>query len=65
MTELEAVIFSFDYTVANLFVIIASFQVRYYQATDVSKKFSFSQYIEKSLIKINIMLLLDLIYIFL
>ncbi|MGC4388659.1 lipopolysaccharide biosynthesis protein, partial [Streptococcus suis] len=44
LTELEADIFSFAYAVANLFVIIASFQVRDYQATDVSKKFSFSQY---------------------
>ncbi|HFR3941623.1 TPA: lipopolysaccharide biosynthesis protein, partial [Streptococcus suis] len=65
LTELEADIFSFAYAVANLFVIIASFQVRDYQATDVSKKFSFSQYLVTRLITITIMLLLALSYIFL
>lgn len=65
LTELEADIFSFAYAVANLFVIIASFQVRDYQATDVSKKFSFSQYLATRLITITIMLLLALSYIFL
>ncbi|WNO81804.1 lipopolysaccharide biosynthesis protein [Streptococcus suis] len=65
LTELEADIFSFAYAVANLFVIIASFQVRDYQATDVSKKFSFSQYLATRLITIIIMLLLALSYIFL
>ncbi|MDN2953778.1 lipopolysaccharide biosynthesis protein [Streptococcus suis] len=65
LTELEADIFSFAYAVANLFVIIATFQVRDYQATDVSKKFSFSQYLATRLITITIMLLLALSYIFL
>ena len=36
--------YSFAYAIANLFVIVASFQVRDFQATDIREKYSFDTY---------------------
>lgn len=64
-TELEADIFSFAYAIANLFMIIASFQVRDYQSTDVFEKFSFSQYFATRIVTIIFMILIAIGYLFL
>ena len=41
----SADIYSFAYAIANLFVIVASFQVRDFQATDIKEKYSFDTYL--------------------
>ena len=44
LNSASADIYSFAYAIANLFVIVASFQVRDFQATDIREKYSFDTY---------------------
>ncbi|MBF0818580.1 oligosaccharide flippase family protein [Streptococcus acidominimus] len=53
-------VYSFAYAIANLLVIIASFQVRDYQATDIREKYSFDAYLATRLVS-NILMVFILI----
>ncbi|HFR3896533.1 TPA: lipopolysaccharide biosynthesis protein [Streptococcus suis] len=63
LSNQEADLFSFAYALANLFVIIAQFQVRDYQATDVAEKFTFSQYFGTRIVTIFLMIIVVSVYI--
>lgn len=54
--------YSFAYAIANLFVIVASFQVRDFQATDIREKYSFDTYFITRLISNVAMVLLLVTY---
>ena len=41
----SADLYSFSYAIANLLVIVAGFQVRDFQATDIKEKYSFDAYL--------------------
>lgn len=56
----SADLYSFAYAIANLLVIIASFQVRDFQATDIKEKYSFDAYLVTRIIS-NIVMVLVLI----
>ena len=50
LNSASADIYSFAYAIANLFVIVDSFQVRDFQATDIREKYSFDTYFVTSII---------------
>ena len=54
--------YSFAYAIANLFVIVASFQVRDFQATDIREKYSFDTYFVTRIISNVAMVLLLVMY---
>ena len=54
--------YSFAYAIANLFVIVASFQVRDFQATDIREKYSFDTYFVTRIISNVAMVLLLVTY---
>ena len=54
--------YSFAYAIANLFVIVARFQVRDFQATDIREKYSFDTYFVTSIISYVAMVLLLVTY---
>jgi len=58
----SADIYSFAYAIANLFVIVASFQVRDFQATDIREKYSFDTYFVTRIISNIAMVLLLVMY---
>jgi polysaccharide biosynthesis protein len=61
----SADIYSFAYAIANLFVIVASFQVRDFQATDIKEKYSFDTYLMARIVSNILMVLLLIGYIIL
>ena len=61
----SADIYSFAYAIANLFVIVASFQVRDFQATDIKEKYSFDNYLMARIVSNILMVLLLIGYIIL
>lgn len=56
----SADLYSFAYAIANLLVIVASFQVRDFQATDIQEKYSFDAYLVTRILS-NILMVLILI----
>ena len=62
LNNTSADIYSFAYAIANLFVIVASFQVRDFQATDIREKYSFDTYFITRLISNVAMVLLLVTY---
>ena len=62
LNSASADIYSFAYAIANLFVIVASFQVRDFQATDIREKYSFDTYFVTRIISNIAMVLLLVMY---
>ena len=62
LNSVSADIYSFAYAIANLFVIVASFQVRDFQATDIREKYSFDTYFVTRIISNIAMVLLLVAY---
>ena len=62
LNSTSADIYSFAYAIANLFVILASFQVRDFQATDIREKYSFDTYFVTRIISNIAMVLLLVTY---
>lgn len=62
LNSASADIYSFAYAIANLFVIVASFQVRDFQATDIREKYSFDTYFVTRIISNVAMVLLLVTY---
>ena len=62
LNSASADIYSFAYAIANLFVIVASFQVRDFQATDIREKYSFDTYFVTRIISNIAMVLLLVTY---
>ena len=62
LNSASADIYSFAYAIANLFVIVASFQVRDFQATDIREKYSFDIYFVTRIISNVTMVLLLVMY---
>lgn len=65
MSSQVADIYSFAYAIANLSVIVASFQVRDFQATDIREKYSFDTYFVARLISNLLMVIVLTGYLFL
>ena len=65
LNSASADIYSFAYAIANLFVIVASFQVRDFQATDIREKYSFDTYFVTRIISNVAMVLLLVAYLIL
>lgn len=61
--RIDAGIFSFAYALANLLLNIGHFNVRNYQVTDQTKKYSFSDYFHLRMITFSIMILTSVLYI--
>lgn len=64
LDEGQADIFSIAWSISQLMVIIGTFQIRTYQATDIKGKYNFQQYLVFRIITIAIMMLSSLIYVF-
>ena len=62
LNSVSADTYSFAYAIANLFVIVASFQVRDFQATDIREKYSFDTYFVTRIISNVAMVLLLVTY---
>ncbi|GFG42801.1 lipopolysaccharide biosynthesis protein [Streptococcus canis] len=62
LTPIDSDSYAFAYSFANMMVVIALFQVRNYQATDIGEKYSFSQYFLARLITCFLMLAISGIY---
>lgn len=60
----EADIFSIAWTISQLMATIGTFQIRMYQATDVTGVFSFRQYWKYRSLTVILMLISSYIYIF-
>lgn len=65
LSSVSADLYSFAYAIANLFVIIASFQVRDFQATDIKEKYSFDAYLVTRLISNFFMIVILVSYLIL
>lgn len=63
LDDVQADIFSIAWSISQLMATIATFQIRTYQATDITKRFSFVQYLEFRIITIVGMLVSSYIYI--
>ncbi|EHI69348.1 lipopolysaccharide biosynthesis protein [Streptococcus ictaluri] len=62
LSPIDSDIYAFAYSFANMMVVVALFQVRNYQATDIDEKYSFSQYLMARLVTCLIMLLISIAY---
>lgn len=60
----SADLYSFAYAIANLLVIVASFQVRDYQSTDIREKYSFDAYFVTRIVSNILMIIILIGYIF-
>lgn len=60
----SADLYSFAYAIANLLVIVASFQVRDYQSTDIREKYSFDAYFVTRIVSNILMIIILTGYIF-
>ena len=60
----SADLYSFAYAIANLLVIVASFQVRDYQSTDIREKYSFDAYFVTRIVSNILMIVILIGYIF-
>lgn len=54
--------YAFAYSFANMMIVIALFQVRNYQATDIGKKYSFTQYFTARIITSVLMMVISVAY---
>lgn len=61
----SADLYSFSYAIANLLVIVAGFQVRDFQATDIKEKYSFDAYLTTRFLTNILMILILLGYLIL
>ena len=61
----SADLYSFAYAIANLLVIVAGFQVRDFQATDIKEKYSFDAYLTTRVLTNILMILILLGYLIL
>lgn len=62
LSPIDSDSYAFAYSFANMMIVIALFQVRNYQATDIGEKYSFTQYFMARLITSFLMLLVSGIY---
>ena len=58
-------VYSYGYAISNLFVIISVFQVRDFQATDISEKYSFADYFYTRILTLLIYFLSSFLYLWL
>lgn len=63
VSENQADIFSIAWSISQLMLIIGTFQIRTYQATDIAGKYTFNQYLYFRIVTIIAMLLTSLIYV--
>lgn len=64
LDDREADIFSIAWTISQLMATVGTFQMRMYQATDITGVFKFRQYLVYRFITIGVMILSSCIYIF-
>ncbi|MGT2934891.1 lipopolysaccharide biosynthesis protein [Streptococcus castoreus] len=62
LTPIDSDNYAFAYSFANMMVVVALFQVRNYQATDINEKYSFSQYLIARLFTCALMLAISVVY---
>lgn len=63
LSKFDSDIYAFAYSFANMMVVVALFQVRNFQATDISEKYTFTQYFTARLITCLVMIVISIIYI--
>lgn len=59
----SADIFSIAWSISQLMYTIGTFQIRTYQATDITEKFNFKQYLEFRLLTILFMMISSILYV--
>ena len=59
----SADIFSIAWSISQLMYTIGTFQIRTYQATDITEKFNFTQYLEFRLLTILFMMISSILYV--
>lgn len=64
LTENQADIFSIAWSISQLMVIIGTFQIRTYQATDIKGKYNFKQYFYFRIFTIIIMMISSAVYVY-
>lgn len=62
LSPIDSDSYAFAYSFANMMIVIALFQVRNYQATDIGEKYSFTQYFIARLITSFLMLAVSVVY---
>ena len=63
LEENQTDIFSIAWSISQLMIIIGTFQIRTYQATDIKGKYSFKQYLLFRVLTIVLMLVSSLLYV--
>lgn len=63
LSKIDSDIYAFAYSFANMLVVIALFQVRNFQATDISEKYSFTHYFIARVISCTLMIVIAFVYI--
>lgn len=63
LEENQTDIFSIAWSISQLMIIVGTFQIRTYQATDIKGKYSFKQYLLFRVLTIVLMLLSSLLYV--
>ena len=62
LSTLDSDIYAFSYSLGNMMVVVGLFQVRNFQATDITQKYSFSEYFLVRLITCFIMVAITVTY---